>query len=446
MTNTFSYQQIWTKEYQRSNWAMPVYPVIADLQFTAALKIGDTVNRRYRSSPIFAKTMGTDGSYQIQSYTEGNETFQISKRREATVRIVEAEVLMVDLPVTKSYGAQLANALFQEIDGDTLNTARAGAGTVVDDGSFSGGTVGNGLEVTSANVTDIPTLATEIFTGKNVVYNNNIKFGNLPFEDYGGMLTWVMPPQTNTQIQRYILSRGTILGDQVVTNGYRGRFGDYETFVSNNLPFTCRLTLGVNPTDGDTITIKGVVLTFKGTVDAGVTAGQVKIAASVAATITNLVAFLNTTLLVNVADATNAGYNGFNSTNGNTISENGFTINKADALHGVSAVDATGGNIDILIKGAGKVSVSSVFTSASNLFVTAKQVVHSIIMVSKNISLAVRQDPVIYENFVSNAVAKDYVMWTVYDNKVFIDQARAIIDLAILCSSTAFAVYSNVHA
>jgi hypothetical protein len=30
-------------------------------------------------------------------------------------------------------------------------------------------------------------------------------------------------------------------------------------------------------------------------------------------------------------------------------------------------------------------------------------------MVAKNVSLAVRQDPEIYENFVSNAVAKDYV-------------------------------------
>lgn len=421
---------------------MPIYPVIADLRFQEGLKVGDTVNRRYRSNPIFAKTLGSDGAYSVQDYQESNETFTISKKREASVQIAEADLLHSDENVAKSYGSQLANALFNEIDGDTLYTAYAGAGTVIDDGSFAGGTAGNGLAVSSSNVTDIPTVATEIFTGKNVVYNNNVRFGKLPFEDYGGMLTWIMPPQVYTEISRYMLSRGTPLGDQVVTNGYRGRFGDYECFVNNNLAYSCSLALSVNPTDGDTITIKGVVITFKTTVDAGTTAGQVKICSTAALTVTNLVAFLNAPTTT-VADATNAGYNAFGSAS--TLSEGGFTIRKSDALHGLVATDSTT-SVGIVIKGAGKVSVSSVFTSASNLFTLAKQQVHSIIMVGKNVSLAVRKDPGIFENFVSSKVAKDYVMWTVYDNKVFRDQARAIIDLAVLCSSANFATYSNVHA
>ncbi len=443
MSNTFEYKQVWTKEYQKSNWSMPIYPVIADLQFTEGLKVGDTVNRRYRSNPIFAKDMGSTGSYVVQNYAEAKETFTISKKKEASVRIVEHEILHTDENITKSYGAQLSNAIFQEIDADTLNAARAGAGTTIDDGSFSGGTAGNALAVTSGNVTDIPAVSTEIFSGKNVAYNNNIRFGKLPFEDYGGMLVWIVPPQVQTEIQKYLLSRGTKLGDDVVTNGYRGRFGDYEVFASNNLPYTARLALSVNPTDGDTITIKGVTLTFKSTVDAGTTDGQVKIASTAALTVTNLVTFLNSDLASDVADATNVGYNGFGAAS--TVSEGGFTINKADALHGISAVDGTT-YVDILIKGAGKVSVSSSFTSGSNLFTAAKQAVHSIVMVGKNVSLAVRKDPSIYENFVSNSVAKDYTMWTVYDNKVFRDQARAIIDIPVRCDSASFTAYSNVHA
>lgn len=421
---------------------MPVYPVIADLQFSAGLKIGDTVNRRYRSNPIFGRDMGSDGSYSVQNYKEAKETFTISKKKEASVRIVEHEVLHTDLNTAKSYGSQLSNALFQEIDGDTLYACYAGAGTTIDDGNFAGGTAGNGLSVSSANVTDIPAGATEIFKGKNVVYDKNIRFGKLPFEDYGGMLTWIMPPQVWTEISKYMLSRGTPLGDQVVTNGYEGRFGQFECFTSNNLPFTARLALSVNPTDGDTITIKGVTLTFKSTVDAGTTHGQVKIASTAALTVTNLVAFLNAPTTT-VADATNAGYNGF--TSADTISEGGFTILKSDAIHGLIATDGTT-YADIVIKGAGKVSVSSVFTSGSNLFTLAKQCVHSILMVGKNVSLAVRKDPQMYENPVSNSVARDYIMWTVYDNKVFRDQARAIIDLAVLCSASSFTAYTNVHA
>lgn len=445
MANTFSYKQVWTSEFQKSNWAMPVYPVIADLQFSEGLKISDTINRRYRTNPLFANDMTSSGEYVVQDYAEGNETFTISKKKEATVRIVNHEVLHTDLNTAKSYGVQLANALFQAIDGDTLNTARAGAGTIIDDGSLSGGTPGNGLTVSTGNITDIPLLATEIFTGKNVAYNNNIRFGKLAFEDYGGMLTWIMPPQVQTELQRYMLSRGTVLGDQVVTNGYNGRFGNYETFVSNNLPFTARFAMTANPADGDTITIKGVTLTFKTTVDAGVTAGQVAIGSTVATTITNLVAFLNSDLLTNVAEAADAGYNGFASTNGNTATENGYTINKSKILQGISATDGTT-YFDILIKGAGKVTVTQSMVTGTNLFTLEKQVVHSIIMVGKNISLAVRKDPSIYENFVSGAVAKDFVMWTVYDNKVFIDQARAIIDLAVRCDASSFTAYSNIHA
>lgn len=434
MTNTFEYQQVWTKDFQRSNWAMPVYPVIADLQFTAGLKIGDTVNRRYRSNPIFAKDMGSDGSYSVQNYAEAKETFTISKKKEATVRIVDHEVLHTDLPTAKSYGAQLSNAIYQEIDGDTLYTAYANAGSTIDDGSFSGGTSGNGLAVSSGNVTDIPTGAIEVFTGKNVVFNKNIRFGKLPFEDYGGMLTWIMPPQVWTEISRYMLSRGTVLGDQVVTNGYEGRFGQFECFTSNNLTFTARLALSVNPTDGDTMTIKGVTFRFKNTLAAN---GDIKIGATAADTNDNIVAALN------ALTTTTANYDALESTD--TISEGGFTIAKSDALHGLVATDGTT-YVDIAIKGAGKVSVSSTFTSGSNTFTTAKQVVHSILMVGKNVSLAVRKDPGIYENFVSNSVAKDYTMWTVYDNKVFRDQARAIIDLAVLCSASSFTAYSNIHA
>jgi hypothetical protein len=128
------------------------------------------------------------------------------------------------------------------------------------------------------------------------------------------------------------------------------------------------------------------------------------------------------------------------------VSENGFTINKSDALNGISSTVSGNTNVKIVLKGAGKQTVSSSFTSSNNSFTAALQVVHALFMVAKNVSLAVRQDPEIYENFVSNAVAKDYVMWTVADEKVYRDQAPAIIDLWVRCDATSFSAYSNVHA
>lgn len=436
--NAFKYQTVWTKEYQKSNWAQPVYPVIADLQFKDDLQIGDTVKRRYRTNPIFANDLASDGGYTPQYYVEGEESFTISKQKEASVTIVKPSVLHTDLDVTKSYGVQLSNAVWQDIEGDTLYAAYAGAGSTIDNGNF-GGSAGDGITASISNVADIPVLAMEIYRGKNVVIDHSKRFGQLPYEDYGGMKTWIMPPQLWTVIEKYMIARITVTGDTVVANGYNGRFGQFECFVVNTLPFTTRLALSVNPTDGDTITIKGVTITFKSTVDAGTTAGQVKIASTVALTNTNLAAFLNAPNTT-VADATNAGYNSLAAA---TISEGGFTISKAAALHGlVATADATG--VTIYIKGVGKQTVSSVFTSGSNLFTVAKQCVQSLFVIAKNVCLAIRKEPEIYENPVSRKIARDYVMWTVYDNKVFQDQARAIIALSLAAS--AFNTYSNVHA
>lgn len=442
MSNTFSYQKVWTHDFQKSNWAVPVYPVIADLQFTPGLKIGDTVNRRYRNNPIFAKTLGSDGSYSVQNYSEANETFTISKQREASVRIVKPDILYTDLPTTESYGKQLSNALFQEIDGDTLNTCRTGAGLTIDDGTL-GGTSGNGITVSISNIALIPVIAMEKFMGTNIVMNSNMRFGKLAYDDYSGMLCWIIPPQVWTVIQQYMIARVTVNGDQVVANGYKGEFGSFQIFVSNNLPYTAQLALSVNPTDGDTITIKGVTFRFKST---SVSAGDVVIASTAALTCTNLSNALNA-LRTTIANTTDTGFVAF--TDGtDTVSENGFTVNKSDngALHGISSTVSSSTNVNIVMKGTGKVSVSSSLTSGSNGWTAAKQQVHSIFIIGKNVSLAVRQDPEIYENFVSGAVAKDYVMWTVYDNKVFTDQARGIIDCPINSSASSFTAYSNVHA
>lgn len=432
--NTFKYQTIWTKEYQKSNWAMPVYPVIADMQFKDDLKVGDTVKRRYRSNPIFANTLGSDGGYTPQYYVEAEESFSIAKQKEATVRIPKPQVLHTDLDETKSYGAQLANAIWQEIEADTLYTAYLGAGTTLD-ASYFGGTVGDGLTVSLNNVADIPVIAMETFRGKNVVYDKNKKFGKLPYEMYDGLLAWIMPVQTWSVIERYMIARITTNGDQAAVNGYEGRFGGFACFTANTLTFTTRLALSVNPTDGDTMTIKGVQFRFKDTLAAN---GDIKIGAAASDTADNVVAALN------ALTTGTANFDAF--VNGtDTLTENAFTINKVDALHGIVASDGTT-YVDIAIKGAGKVTVSSSFTSGSNGFTAAKQCVQSLFVIGKNVCLAIRKEPEIYENFVSNSVARDYVMWTVYDSKVFRDQSRAIIALPVRCDATSFAAYSNVQA
>jgi hypothetical protein len=233
-----------------------------------------------------------------------------------------------------------------------------------------------------------------------------------------------------------MIARGTPAGDRAATNGYQGEFGNFQLFLSNNLPFTFRIQLGsTDPSDGDTMTIKGVTFRFKTSIAAN---GDITRGGGASDTAANIATALN-------ALTTNASgdYDAWEDTD--TITENGFTITKANALHGIVATaDSTG--VNVVMKGTGKVTVSSSFTSGNNALTAAKQCVQSIFMVAKNVSLAVRQEPEIYENPVSGKVARDYVMWTVYDNKVFIDQSRAIISLAVRADASSFTAYSNVHA
>jgi hypothetical protein len=79
--------------------------------------------------------------------------------------------------------------------------------------------------------------------------------------------------------------------------------------MSNNLTHVAVLTMATNPTDGDTITINGVTLTFRATL--GVLPGSIHITGSVDATRANVAEFLTGTSFpgdTSEAEDTNAGY------------------------------------------------------------------------------------------------------------------------------------------
>jgi len=46
----------------------------------------------------------------------------------------------------------------------------------------------------------------EIYRGKNVVYDKNKRFGKLPYEQYDGLLAWLMPPQVWSIIEKYMIA------------------------------------------------------------------------------------------------------------------------------------------------------------------------------------------------------------------------------------------------
>ena len=417
--NTMTFKTVFSAEYQMSHFREPVYQILADTRLESSLTKGQTISRSY-ASDVTVNDMGGDGSYSTQAITDTAETLTIDKEKESSVYIKELDLLQAHLPVKQKYGKKLANALINQIDGDVLLAAYQGAGTSLDDGSFAG-TSGNGFAVTATNVATVFVTAMQKLRLKNVVYNKRFQ-GGMKLEVPEGMPIAVISPEILSYIELYLGGKDTLLGDQVSRNGYSGYFMGFELFVSNALSWTGRLQLATQPTDGDTVTINGVTFTFKTTL--GTTAGNVLIGASNDTAIANLVA------LINAPGTTTA--------QGVALS----TANQRLVKNITATGDTTNNYIEIVSSGWGTVVVSETLTAAADVWTTTKQQLHCLFALSKSVSLVVQKTPDLVENPVSGKIGKDYIAWTVYGIKVFVDQAPQIVEFAV--NSSAFTSASTL--
>lgn len=155
--------------------------------------------------------------------------------------------------------------------------------------------------------------------------------------------------------------RPTVFGDGVNTRGVVTSLFGWDILYSNNLPYEAVLYMATNPTDGDTVVIAGVTFTFKTTVDAGVTAGQLKIASTVDLTRANFATSLNA-LATTVADSTNAGYNAVSA-------ENIFLLRDKRRIAGANSNSAD----TLTITGYGDIVVSETLTAAADVFTSKRQ-------------------------------------------------------------------------
>lgn len=415
--NTMTFKTVFRAEYQMSHFKEPVYQILADTRLENDLVKGQIVSRSY-ASDVVANDMGADGSYSTQAITDTAETLTINKEKEASIYIKKLDQLQAHLPVKQKYGRKLGNALINQIDADVLLAAYQGAGTTLDDGSFAG-TATNGFTVTASNVMLAFSVGMQKLRLKNVVYNNRFQ-ASMDLEVPEGLPIAIISPEILTYIELFLGGKDTKQGDNTTTNGYSGYFTGFNLFISNALPWQGTLALSVNPTDGDTIVINGVTLTFKSTVDAGTTAGQVKICSTVALTNTNLAASINAPGTT-VADATNAGFNALSAANQRLLKN----------FVATGAATSTG----IVAAGTGTVVVSSTFTSASNAWTATKQKLHCLFALSKSVALVVQKNPDMEENPVSGKIGRDFIAWTVYGIKVFVDQAPMIVDWVVNCSA-----------
>ena len=126
---------------------------------------------------------------------------------------------------------------------------------------------GSPVEVSAVNILDI----LEEAEGKLGAFD-------APYET--AMRALVLGPRTVAKLRRAKSDRETRLGDSVLENGVVGPWQGWTVVQNNNLPWSATLKIDAQPTEGDTVTISGVVFTFKAT---PVSAGDVDIAAAATA-------------------------------------------------------------------------------------------------------------------------------------------------------------------
>ena len=417
----------WTKEYQVTHHKIPVYPAITNYRLAPDLKKGDTVTRTY-ARQFVANDMGGGGEFTRQVIVDTEETLTINKEKDTSFYIKELDEIQDHLPARTYYAHRSNVALHQQIDADVLGEY-SNFTNALDASNGFGGTALDGIEVTKNNVSQLFSSVGVLLQRSNVMVNLPAKFTAVKSEDRGkNMPVAVISPDVYEKILLRWDGKDTPKGDDVTTNGYIGKYFSYNLFISNALTWTGTLNLATQPTDGDTVTIMGVTLTFKDTVDAGVTAGQVEIGSTVDVTRATLVAHINDPGTT-VADGT-VGRNALSSTPDTA----GFS--DQDRFKNVTATnDNTNDVMTLVAKGKGYVPVSSSLTAVGDGWDTGLQIQHCLIGVEGAIDLVVRVAPKLDIRKRDGFVGHDVVTWTAYGIKTFNDGKPKMVDTKVLTTN-----------
>lgn len=207
---------------------------------------------------------------------------------------------------------------------------------------------------------------------------------------------------------------GSVIGDGVNTRGIVTTLFGWDILYSNNLPYSATFTMGAQPSDGDKVSIAGVVFTFKTVL--GVTAGNVLIGGSANAACTNLVALIN-------APATTTA-------NGVALaSEDTFLLRDKRRL---AAVDNTG---NLSLTGFGDIVVATpTMTSGLNLWSAQRQ--DALFLVAGSIDIVVQIPPKIEVVRDPKQFADNVKSLLGFGKKTYADGARQMVRVKINASTS----------
>jgi len=286
-----SYQEVFNK--------VLVGKAIANYRYESVLKYGESVERvAFDLSGVVVRNVTRGSASTIDSVTDSSELLTVNIEKEAVFHISDGEATQAGpMNPGEKIGAEIAIKVATDLDARILAETRNALYDFDNGDLTTGASTGTAITLSS---TTVPQMVTRM-PAKLKRYNQLLTNMALVVDSYA-----------LSDIEQYLLGKQFDIVNSVFQNGYAGSISMAKVYVSENLTGEALFTFSSGlATDGDTITIGGVVFTLKTALSSGpAIAGEVVLGANFAATITNLAAAINapatTTLTFTALSAANA--------------------------------------------------------------------------------------------------------------------------------------------
>ena len=377
--------ELWRPTMQKTFFKESTALGVASVDLRAELAVGDTLHQPYGSyARVQSYTKGTDIT--VKDVDSTDDTLTVSTAKVASFYVDDIDRIQNKYDAISNFASGAQRQLNNYLDQVVL-AEYASARTTLDDGDL-GGTDGNGVVHQASNTASI-------FTAMGRVLNSKKRLSQDRFVMIG--------PRMLEVVQNYVGNRETGFGDTVADNGKVARRFGFDLVLSNNLPWTGSLKIATQPTDGDTVVINGVTLTFKTTLTGAATLGEVLIGATASTARTNLKKALLDEGTVDTH------YSALTSDNRQLLEEAGLTTG------GTGSVTIVSNDINFVM--FGDVVVSETLTAAADVW--SAQVQYSLSGVRGSIAIVTQKSPTVVFRDAQLRLGKYVHPWMLYGVKTF---------------------------
>lgn len=238
----------------------------------------EVMNNRYGSD--FTADVTTDGNYNVNDFSYSNDSLAITNQAVYGERIQLKDLVHAGnaWDIVADRVDRHVRGLGQAVHRDTYSTTVDGAGLVLDNEVLAGSaSAGTPITMSSTNPDDVATKVYELMASAGVTGEGRPYF--------------MVDPATARQFKLFFQGAGFQTADRQLMKGFEIVPGfDFDYLVTEQVERQIVLTAATNPTAGDTVTVAGVVYTYRA---APAIAGEVDLGADDEISRANLAAAIN---------------------------------------------------------------------------------------------------------------------------------------------------------